>query len=179
MIDMERRTFLKRITVALNSVTACIVAFPAVRFLLRPFEQRRTKTDFVRVGPLPAGPSTDPVRAIVRSDKWDSFLHYPPGPVGAVWLVPADGDGAPPRCLQTICPHLGCGIEYDAERGVFNCPCHASDFALDGTRITGPSPRDMDALDCRISEADGQGRSWIEVKYEEFQTGRPDKQVRT
>ncbi len=176
---MERRTFLKRITVALNALMACVVGFPAVRFLIRPFRRPQRDGAYVRVAQTPTGTSSKPVRAIVRRDRWDSFLHYPPGPIGAVWLVPQTGDGRPSHCLQTVCPHLGCSIEYDIDRDVFHCPCHASDFALDGTRITGPSPRDMDALDCRVSKADKEGRSWIEVKYEEFQTGRPDKQVRT
>ncbi len=175
---MERRTFLERITVALNALMACVVGFPAVRFLIRPFRRRQRDASYVRVAPSPTDSSSKPVRAIVRRDRWDSFLHYPPGPIGAVWLVPRTGKDRPPYCLQTVCPHLGCSVEFDVDRGVFNCPCHASDFELDGTRITGPSPRAMDALDCRISEVDENGRSWIEVKYEEFQTGQPDKQVR-
>lgn len=43
--------------------------------------------------------------------------------------------------LEKKCPHLGCMVEY-AEGEVF-CPCHGAKFTLDGTRITGPSPRDL------------------------------------
>lgn len=176
---VERRTFLRRVTMALHAVAACIVGLPAFRFLFHPPLERPGSSDYIRVGPAPAGPSTDPVRAVVQRDGWDSFLHYPPGPVGAVWLVPGAKEGGPPTCLQTICPHLGCTIDYDAGRAVFYCPCHNSDFALNGQRLSGPSPRGMDPLTCRISAADADGRTWIEVHYQEFQIGRADQQIRS
>ena len=71
------------------------------------------------------------------------------------------------RCFQTSCPHLGCGVDYSADRKAFTCPCHASEFAVDGTPRFGPSPRPMDQLACRVTEPDGQGQRWIEVDYQE------------
>jgi len=109
----------------------------------------------------------------VLADRWDAYTHYPPGPIGNVWLLRSESDDRDPkiRCLHVICPHLGCAIDYSADRKTFNCPCHASEFDAAGRRRFGPSPRDMDELECRISDADESGVQWVEVKYQEFQTG--------
>jgi len=89
----------------------------------------------------------------------------------------ATGADGPPlvRAWQTLCPHLGCGIDYAPLRRQFACPCHTSAFAPDGSRLFGPSPRDMDALDVRITNA--EGRPWVEVQYRQFRTGVADRVV--
>jgi Rieske Fe-S protein len=83
------------------------------------------------------------------------------------------------RCVQAMCPHLGCGIDFVPDRRVFTCPCHASEFDAAGQRRFGPSPRDMDELECRVSPPDERGERWIEVKYVEFRTGIPQKRSAT
>ncbi len=70
-----------------------------------------------------------------------------------------------------ICPHLGCAIDYAADRDVFQCPCHASEFDRLGRRVVGPAPRDMDELPCRVTAADESGQRWVEVQYDVFKTG--------
>lgn len=41
--------------------------------------------------------------------------------------------------VSMICTHLGCVVRQDA--GGFECPCHGSQFAADGTVTRGPAPR--------------------------------------
>ncbi len=192
---MHRRSFLTSIVAGAGAVMGLVIAVPGLRYLLDPLWRSRTRSGFIRVIPLAAvsrdGERKDdlcatpcpPMRVTVSADRWDAYTHYPPGPIGNVWLLgqqnkgsDTDEGGAPRiRCLQTICPHLGCGIDYAADRGVFGCPCHASEFDARGRRLSGPSPRDMDELECRVTEPDEKGRRWIEVRYVEFQTGAPDK----
>lgn len=175
---MERRNFLKRLAGTLYAAVGAILAVPALRYLTDPLRRRRTSGDFLRAVPQDSLAADRPTRVTLRTDRWDAFIHHPPGPVGNVWLTRAK-DGANPRCLQAICPHLGCGIEYAADRNAFYCPCHASEFDTDGRRRFGPSPRDMDELPCRMSDADPAGVRWIEVQYVEFQSGVPDKRPLT
>jgi nitrite reductase/ring-hydroxylating ferredoxin subunit len=80
------------------------------------------------------------------------------------------------KCYQTICPHLGCGTDFDAARGRFVCPCHASDFDLSGRVLSGPSPRGLDELACRISGPAPDGARWVEVEYREFKTGTAERE---
>lgn len=169
---MDRRTLLVRALGAAQAVLGMVVALPGLRMLLAPLRRARRATGFIRVAPLP-NETGKPIRVTVSADRWDGYMHYPPGPIGAVWLItePATDGSTGVRCLQTVCPHLGCGINYVADRGAFTCPCHTSDFDARGKRLFGPSPRDMDELECRISEQDETGRRWVEVRYQEFRTG--------
>ena len=180
-----RRSFLKVVALTARGLAGLILAIPFVRFLVGPLKQRGADGEFIRVADLSSLPSDRPVRVAVASDRWDAYTHFPPGPIGSVWLIPPAVDVSPTdttrkiRCLQTICPHLGCGTNYVAQRGSFECPCHASDFDLSGRRLEGPSPRDLGELECRVTESDAEGRRWVEVKFEKFQTGVASKRAIT
>jgi cytochrome b6-f complex iron-sulfur subunit len=42
--------------------------------------------------------------------------------------------------LIAICTHLGCTPVWYDDEARFKCPCHGSNFLLDGTNIAGPAP---------------------------------------
>jgi Rieske Fe-S protein len=62
----------------------------------------------------------------------DAFV--PPGRSVAVFR---DAGGV--FAVSTVCTHLGC-IVKKASTG-FECPCHGSRFALDGSVTKGPAPK--------------------------------------
>jgi Rieske Fe-S protein len=41
--------------------------------------------------------------------------------------------------VSTVCTHLGCIVKTGPEG--FDCPCHGSRFAKDGSVTKGPAPR--------------------------------------
>jgi glycine/D-amino acid oxidase-like deaminating enzyme/nitrite reductase/ring-hydroxylating ferredoxin subunit len=41
--------------------------------------------------------------------------------------------------LDAVCTHLGCIVRFDRHEQTWNCPCHGSRFALDGTVLDGPA----------------------------------------
>ena len=62
----------------------------------------------------------------------EAFL--PPGRSVAVFR---DAEGV--YAISRICTHLGCLVKNEGEG--FQCPCHGSRFALDGTVTKGPAPK--------------------------------------
>ena len=140
---------------------------PGLGFLLDPLRRSGRRRGFIPIATLDTAALDRPTRVVISADRWDAYTHYPPGPIGQVWLV-REGQGEPEpkvRCYQAVCPHLGCIIDYASTRAKFYCPCHASEFDISGRRGIGPSPRDMDELQCRVTQPDQHGRRWIEVRY--------------
>jgi glycine/D-amino acid oxidase-like deaminating enzyme/nitrite reductase/ring-hydroxylating ferredoxin subunit len=57
------------------------------------------------------------------------------GEMTAVYANPA-GDLL---AVSAICTHLGCTVGFNADDSTWDCPCHGSRFAADGTVIQGPA----------------------------------------
>ncbi len=53
--------------------------------------------------------------------------------------------------ISTVCTHLGCIVKSDAAG--FECPCHGSRFAKDGSVVKGPAPTALQWL--KVSAAGG------------------------
>jgi cytochrome b6-f complex iron-sulfur subunit len=62
--------------------------------------------------------------------------YIPPGRSVALFR---DGDGV--YAISTVCTHLGC-IVKPREAG-FECPCHGSRFAGNGSVVKGPAPKSL------------------------------------
>ena len=84
----------------------------------------------------------------------------PPGDRAAEELRPGEGtvvrrggrlvavsrgeDGAL-TSLSAVCTHLGCVVAWNPAERSWDCPCHGSRFAADGTVIQGPAVADLEA----------------------------------
>lgn len=45
-----------------------------------------------------------------------------------------------PLAISAECTHLGCIVTWDADRGLFICPCHEGQFDAEGRVLSGPPP---------------------------------------
>ena len=61
--------------------------------------------------------------------------------------------------LYGVCTHLGCLPKWEAVNVRFACPCHGSQFQVDGRYIVGPAPRGLDRFPLSITLADGSTRT--------------------
>lgn len=57
--------------------------------------------------------------------------------------------------IYKVCTHLGCLYNWNTQENKFICPCHGSQFQLDGTYIRGPAPRSLDRFVVQIVDASG------------------------
>jgi len=54
--------------------------------------------------------------------------------------------------LNSVCPHKGCNVEWDEEDNNLECPCHDSEFALDGKVLEGPAKEDLAVYEVKQEE---------------------------
>ena len=47
--------------------------------------------------------------------------------------------------LSAVCTHLGCTVRNNPDGSGFSCPCHGSKYLADGTNISGPAPKPLEA----------------------------------
>lgn len=89
----------------------------------------------------------------VRADEFPQPNQAPvSNNAGKFWLVHTD---AGINALYKICTHLGCIFPWSDAAKIFACPCHGSQFQLDGTYIAGPAPRDLDRFTFEVLDAGG------------------------
>jgi cytochrome b6-f complex iron-sulfur subunit len=68
---------------------------------------------------------------------------------GKFYLVQTE-DGV--EALYWKCVHLGCTVPWISNEGEFICPCHGSIYDYNGSRISGPAPRAMDAMPVTVND---------------------------
>ena len=66
-------------------------------------------------------------------------------PPGRSVAVVRDAEGV--YAVSTICTHLGCIVKQSTSG--FDCPCHGSRFAPDGSVIRGPAPKSLPWIEVR------------------------------
>jgi Rieske Fe-S protein len=93
-------------------------------------------------------------KAAVASPSKKFKITLPASVVAGQAYVPAGRsvamykDGSQVYAVSTVCTHLGCLVK--ATESGFDCPCHGSKFAKDGSVLKGPAPK---------------GLPWLEVKH--------------
>lgn len=45
--------------------------------------------------------------------------------------------------VKAVCPHLGCALSFNPAECTWDCTCHGSRFAIDGTVLEGPAQTDL------------------------------------
>lgn len=168
--DDGRRLFLKLGVHGLGAGVAAVTAGPAVAYLAYPLTTSTTQgaDSYLKVGRASRFKDGEPVKVDLIADKKDAWNRITNVKVGSAWVLRHEGKLL---AYTTVCPHLGCAVDYEAESGKFKCPCHRSAFGLDGKIEEGPAPRPLDTLE--VKEEDGV----TQVRYQRFKQGVPDKIV--
>jgi nitrite reductase/ring-hydroxylating ferredoxin subunit len=54
------------------------------------------------------------------------------------------------RAFSLICTHLGCTVQWQADKKAFYCPCHDGRFDEFGEVIAGPPPVPLESIPAQI-----------------------------
>lgn len=161
---MERRGFLSGVAAAATAAVAALLFLPAAAYLLSPLRRREQEGEWIDLGALESLPDATPVLVpytVESDDGWQRRAR----PASA-WVTRRGGEA---RVFTSACPHLGCAVRFDRRSGVFACPCHASAFASDGSRLGGPARRGLDPLPHRIES----GR--LLIRHVHFRPAAPER----
>ena len=124
---MNRRSFLKSLTLILGSTAAGALAYPMARFLAPPQVKAVGGKVSIKKNEVPLGEGKEIVfggtPAIILNVKGMGYL-----------------------ALSRVCTHLGCLVEYNKETNRFICPCHAGTFNMEGNVLSGPPPKPLEKL---------------------------------
>ncbi|MDR3234044.1 MAG: Rieske (2Fe-2S) protein [Planctomycetaceae bacterium] len=170
----QRRGFLK--TAVGCGIGMCAVGAPvcaAVRLVTAPVFAESAAGKFYTVAALDTL-SDKPQKFFITDDKEDAWMKMPNQKIGSLFLR-RSGDEV--QAFHSLCPHAGCMIQCgvkkrpqtDSEELLFYCPCHAAHFGLDGKRLDGVSPRDMDTLETKVENGK------VSVKFQNFTFGTAKK----
>lgn len=169
--DPKRRTFL-----AVAGACGCAIvgaaAIPAVGLVAAPMAQAGQKAGVFAVGNLDDLTVGVPKKFDIVGDEVDAWNRAPKRKLGAVY-VERTGDRTV-RAFSVTCPHVGCAVNLVVENDKpvgYNCPCHDSNFGIDGSRGPGPSPRGLDPLPIEIGK-DGQ----LLVTFKRFRLGVDERE---
>jgi cytochrome b6-f complex iron-sulfur subunit len=116
-IAMERRGFVRRISLTLVSVAGAVLG---ISFLRQFSHKRAGSSRRIKVGRL----SDFPVDTYTFIGDAKVYIYR---------------DHESVQAVSAICTHLGCTILHTMDG--FECPCHGSCYADDGTVLSGPAPR--------------------------------------
>jgi Rieske Fe-S protein len=167
----SRRVFLK--TVGIGGIglgLAAVTAGPALAFVAYPLSNVTVSgvDGFIKVGKAETFKPGVPTKVDVYADKRDAWNRVVAVKVGSAWIT---REPAGLKAYSTVCPHLGCAVDYDGDDAKYKCPCHHSTFGLTGTVEGGPAPRGMDVLE--VEEKEGM----VAIRYQRFRQGIADKEA--
>lgn len=163
-IGSTRRNILKWATATLTLLCGLIVGFPLIGSFIGPIF-RSAKTTWIKVGDVGALPMGQPVGLRAADVNVDAYVREPV--IRHLWAVKRSA--AEVTVFSPICTHLGCHYSWNPASGHFECPCHGSVFALDGTVLGGPAPRRLDTLKTRIENGT------LHVEWRQFKSGTPER----
>jgi Rieske Fe-S protein len=132
-----RRTFMRWLVGLTGTAAGVLTAIPLVRYLLGP--TRRPPVEPVRLGPVDQFPVGQ-----TRLVTFDNPIRQPWDGVTAHSGVYVRHLGEEKFLVFAMnCTHLGCGVEWFPQSGLFLCPCHGGVYYEDGERASGPPPRGL------------------------------------
>ena len=137
---ISRRDFIKLTTAAVGTFIGAVVAVPAIAYLIDPALKSASTDAWVPLGKLAAFEIGKPAPAsFTRSivNGWEKTVNS----YGVFVLRTSETETV---VLSNKCTHLGCHVNWFADKQEYICPCHDAQFGINGQVLGGPPPRPLD-----------------------------------
>ena len=145
--SMSRRQLLNFLTGAVVATTASAALYTTAKFFVPPTEGYEDGSIIAkdRLGhPIPAS-------QILAEPKGTRALVAGLA-VEPTYLTIADDGKLDTMGIVDNCTHLGCTFPWNSRDNQFQCPCHGSRYAADGSVVRGPAPLPLKLVMVNVAE---------------------------
>jgi quinol---cytochrome c reductase iron-sulfur subunit, bacillus type len=140
-----RRAFHLAVVYVLGAIIGIAMAIPTALYLFVPPKPRK-QSGWIDAGDISELKVGIPVELSFQESRLDGWRLTTEKKTAWVVKEPSGGIVA----FGPQCTHLACAYHWEMELGKFMCPCHGSNFALDGKVLAGPAPRPLDRYPTKI-----------------------------
>jgi Rieske Fe-S protein len=144
---VSRRTFLFKVSIAINALVAAAIATPVVGYLLGPIRRRGRYNSWIALGKVSDFRKNETALATYRNpftNPWD-------GDTGKVACYVRREGATKFTVFAVNCAHLGCPVRWFPQSELFMCPCHGGVYYSNGERAAGPPERGLWTYDYRVN----------------------------
>lgn len=145
---LDRRDFVKVVTVTLGSIMGAVIAIPAVGYLLSPATSIKKKESWISLGPLENYPILQPILfTFVQTtvNGWEKTSNS-----YGVYVVRYDETTQ--KVFSNKCTHLSCRVTWQDGQQEFFCPCHDGIFSIEGQVVSGPPPAPLIEYENKVED---------------------------
>jgi Rieske Fe-S protein len=148
---VTRRNFIVWYLAGLLTATVVAIVAPIIVYIYPPQGQAKKTNSTIKLD-----------KALSALAKNEAVKFDAPPETGFI-MKDGGGDNAPGKVafggfaakdasgnvnvFAVNCSHLGCSVAYSASDDLFKCPCHGSQFHVDGTVAHGPAQYSLSHLD--------------------------------
>lgn len=143
--DVSRRRFHLGVIYSLMATIGAALGIPAIVYLFFPPKSRKAE-EWVEVADVASLSNGVPEEIVFRKNRVDGWKIS--SEKTTAWVLKKTGGEI--LAFAPQCTHLGCAYRYEEQKKTFLCPCHTSNFDLDGNVIDGPAPRPLDRYAVKI-----------------------------
>jgi len=134
-----RRAFHLAVIYVLGAIIGLAMAIPTAIYLLIPPKPRKP-SGFIDAGDVSQLTPGEPVELTFQQSRLDGWKLVTEKKTA--WVVKELDNKV--VAFGPQCTHLGCAYHWEASASKFACPCHGSDFSIEGKVLAGPAPRPLD-----------------------------------
>jgi menaquinol-cytochrome c reductase iron-sulfur subunit len=137
--NFSRRDFVKAVTAVVGGVITAAIGLPAIGYLIDPALKSQKADAWIPLGNFKSFAVGKPTLVSFNRSQvngWEKTVSS----YGVFVLRKSETDTL---VLSNKCTHLGCQVNWKADRNEYVCPCHDAQFSIEGQVLGGPPPRPL------------------------------------
>mmetsp|Transcript_104740 Transcript_104740/g.272577 ORF Transcript_104740/g.272577 Transcript_104740/m.272577 type:complete len:226 (+) Transcript_104740:64-741(+) len=161
--DMQRRTLMNLLVVAITAVPALVVLGGYAFYFYPPLPGGGAGG--VPAGDVDGNPIT--LATWMKTHK-EGDRELVQGLKGEPFYLITKGDSIKDFAIGAVCTHLGCVVPWNKAVNRYCCPCHGSQYDEDGKVVRGPAPLSLSLAHVATTDGNILVSPWPET---DFRTG--------